>query len=41
MLIVLKLLGSISSRLKEDNVIASIHAAGNDRKKIYDILAAE
>ena len=37
----LKLLGSISSRLKEDNVIASIHAAGNDRKKIYEILAAE
>ena len=37
----LKLLGSISSRLKEDNVIASIHAAGSDRKKIYDILAAE
>ena len=37
----LKLLGSISSRLKEDNVIANIHAAGDDRAKIFDILAAD
>ena len=37
----LKLLGSISSRLKEDNVIANIRAAGDDRAKIFDILAAE
>ena len=37
----LKLLGSISSRLKEDNVIARIHEVGEDRKKIFDILAAE
>jgi mannitol/fructose-specific phosphotransferase system IIA component (Ntr-type) len=37
----LRLLGSISSRLKEDGVIAKIHEAGEDRKKIFDILAAE
>ena len=37
----LKLLGSISSRLKEDNVIPSILAAGDDRKKIFEILSAE
>ena len=37
----LKLLGSISSRLKEDNVIANIRAAGDDRGKIFEILSAE
>ena len=37
----LRLLGSISSRLKEDGVIAKIHEAGEDRQKIFDILAAE
>lgn len=37
----LKLLGSISSRLKEDGTIASILAAGDDKEKIYSILAGE
>lgn len=37
----LKLLGSISSRLKEGDTIERIKAAGEDRQKIYDILTAE
>ncbi len=37
----LKLLGSISSRLKEGDTIDRIKAAGEDRQKIYDILTAE
>lgn len=35
----LKLLGSISSKLKEDGIIAEIIAAGEDRAKIQEILS--
>lgn len=37
----LRLLGSISAKLKEDGVIAQILAAGEDQNAIYNILAAE
>ncbi len=35
----LKLLGSISSKLKEENVIDRIFEAGDDKQKILDILS--
>ena len=36
----LKLLGSISSKFKEDGVIDAVVAAGEDRAKIQEILAS-
>ncbi len=37
----LRILGSITAKLKEKGVISDILAAGDDTSKIYDILSAE